>query len=72
MSLTQNDFHLTSHQIWMINQYFSEIGKIQFQLGEGPPSSIRVVFEWVPPLGRFVTAYFDGTVEGLTIEDNSK
>ncbi len=72
MALTQNDFYLTPHQIDMINQYFSEMGKLNFQAGEGPPGSIRIEFEWVPPLGRFVTAYFDGTVDGFAIEDNSK
>lgn len=72
MALTQNDFYLTPQQIDMINRYFSEMGKANFQTGENPPGSIRIEFEWVPPLGRFVTAYFDGVVDGLEIESSLK
>lgn len=70
MGLTRNDFYLTDDQIAMINKYFSEMGRIQFQAGEDPPGSIKIEFEWVPPLGRFVTAYFGGVVDGFAIESN--
>ena len=31
--------------------------------------SIKVEFEWVPGMGRFVTAHFDGEVNGFEVEE---
>ncbi len=68
MGLNNSDFSLSDHQVKLLNEYMSCMGKASKEEGEDPPCSIRVVFEWVPPFGRFVTAYFDGVVDGLEIE----
>ena len=68
MSLTRKDFFLSSLQICRINEYFSKMATAHLQAGEGPWGSIRIEFEWVPALGRSVTAYFDSAVDGFLIE----
>lgn len=69
MAINHKDFLLTQDQIDVINQHFAKKAEQYAQAGEGPASGAKVEFEWVPGIGRFVTAYFDGEVNGLEIED---
>lgn len=69
MALKSTDFNLTEEQIEKINAYFSS--QIAAYIAEGEDvgmNSIKVEFEWVPGLGRFVTAHYDGGVNGCEIE----
>jgi len=69
MGLTEKSFHLTGGQIESINQHFSKCRETYIQADEDTGAvSIKVEFEWVPGLGRFVTAHFDGEVHGCEIE----
>ena len=68
MALKSSDFDLTDRQLERINRYFADQVTKYAQAGEDPPGSVKVVFEWVPGLDRFVTAYFDSAVNGHEIE----
>jgi len=68
MALNRSDFELSQDQINAINQHFAKKASAYRSEGEDAPSSIKVVFEWVPIEGRFVTAYFDGEISGCEIE----
>lgn len=69
MALNQTDFLLTQDQIDLINQHFIKRSAQHASAGEDAACGAKVEIEWVPGLGRFVTAYFNGEVEGLEIED---
>lgn len=69
MGLKSADFALTDAQIDKINAYFAS--QIAAYIAEGEDvgmNSIKVEFEWVPGLGRFVTAHYDGSVKGFEID----
>lgn len=69
MGLEHTDFILSDKQLAEINNYSAEQGASYAKEGEGPAmSGLRVEFEWVPGLGRFITAYFDGATKGFAIE----
>ncbi len=68
MSLSKTDFLLTQSNIDAINNYFVKMAGEYYKCGENPPGSVSVEFAWVPGLGRFVTAKFDGENEGFEIE----
>ena len=67
MALTHQDFLLTDSELDAINRHFAQRVKEYAQAGEDPASGVKVEFEWVPGLGRFVTANFDSAVNGLDI-----
>lgn len=67
MALTHKDFLLTDSELDEINRHFAQRVKEYAQAGEDPASGVKVEFEWVPGLGRFVTANFDSAVNGLDI-----
>jgi hypothetical protein len=67
MALTHKDFLLTDSELDEINRHFAQRVKEYVQAGEDPASGVKVEFEWVPGLGRFVTANFDSAVNGLDI-----
>lgn len=69
MALEISDFSLTEDQIKTINSYFSSQVAAYVAAGEDiGMNSVKVEFEWVPGLGRFVTAHYDGAVIGCEIE----
>ncbi|MFZ4534919.1 hypothetical protein [Propionivibrio sp.] len=69
MGLEHSDFILIDEQLAKINKYTAEQGAAYAKAGEGPPmGGVMLQFEWVPGLGRSITAYFDGSVEGCPIE----
>ena len=69
MGVTGNSFQLTNRQIESINQHFEQCKESYINAGEDlGTASLKVEFEWIPGLGRFVTAHFDGEVHGCEIE----
>ena len=68
MTLTSADFFLSSEQLDRINQHFQDQAARHAEAGEDPPDSVHVTFLWVPGYGRMVTAYFDGAVQGCSID----
>ena len=70
MGLTQKSFELSTEQINCINEHFTQRRKAYLDADEEVGTvSIKVEFEWVPGLGRFVTAHFDGEVKGMEVEE---
>ncbi len=70
MGITESSFQLTPEQLAAINRHFSQRKEAYVRANEDLGSvSIKVEFEWVPGLGRFVTAHFDGEVNGCEIEE---
>lgn len=69
MALKAEDFLLSEEQINAINAHFAKKAKAYADAGEDPPCGVKVEFEWVPALGRFITAKFDGEAVGCDIED---
>lgn len=70
MGITELSFQLTPEQLAAINRHFSKRKEAYAQANEDIGLvSIKVEFEWVPGLGRFVTAHFDGEVKGCEIEE---
>ena len=70
MGLTAKSFQLTTDQIDAINRHFSERKEAYVRDDEEVGMvSIKVEFEWVPGMGRFVTAHFDGEVNGFEVEE---
>ena len=70
MDITELSFQLTAEQLDAINQHFSQRKEAYVRANEDLGSvSIKVEFEWVPGLGRFVTAHFDGEINGCEIEE---
>lgn len=70
MGLTASSFYLSKVQIDAINQHFTSRKDDYLAANEDIGMlSIRVEFEWVPGLGRFVSAHFDGEVSGCEVEE---
>ena len=67
MALTHKDFLLTDAELDAINRHFAQRVKEYAHAGEEPASGVKVEFDWVPGLGRFVTANFDSEANGLDI-----
>lgn len=69
MGLKQASFQLDTDQLVAINEYFS-MRKNSYVRAEEDTGfvGLKVEFEWVGGLGRFVTAHFDGEVNGCEIE----
>ena len=67
MALTHKDFLLSDAELDVINRHFAQCVKKYAQAGEEPASGVKVEFDWVPGLGRFVTANFDSEANGLDI-----
>ncbi len=68
MALTPSSFQLTQQQYEAIDSYFAARAQERATANQTPADSVKVEFEWVPGLGRFVTAHFDGEANGLEIE----
>jgi hypothetical protein len=69
MGLTENSFKLSDEQIDSINIHFAQCKEAYLNANEETGLlSIKVEFEWVAGLGRFVTAHFDGEINGCEIE----
>jgi hypothetical protein len=69
MALMHSDFHLTDEQLAKINSYCARSGAAYADEGEGPAmGGLTVEITWTPGLGRSVTAFYDGAVEGCPIE----
>lgn len=67
MALTHKDFLLSDAELDAINRHFAQKVQEYAQAGEDPASGVKVEFDWVPGLGRFVTANFDSEANGLDI-----
>ena len=72
MALTQNHFLLTDEELKEINCYFSGMAESHAQAGEDAQQSVSVTFDFMPVLGRTVTARFDGELNGRLISDESE
>jgi hypothetical protein len=68
MGLNHSDINLSDEQLEQLNSHLSKVNFKSAIEGEDPPGSIKVVFEWVPGLGRSVTVYFDGEINGCEVE----
>lgn len=69
MALEHQDLLLTDEQLARINDYAAERGAAYARAGEGPPmGGLRLEISWTPGLGRSISAYFDGAVNGCIIE----
>jgi hypothetical protein len=69
MGLTEKSFQLSKAQIDAINQHFAQCRDAYASAGEELGMvGVKVEFEWAAGLGRFVTANFDGEVNGFEIE----
>jgi hypothetical protein len=71
MTIIQNDFTLTSQELAKVNLYFETKARAYAEEGEDPQQSVKVIFEF-SILGRTVTAYFDGSLSGQIILDETK
>jgi hypothetical protein len=58
-------------QLGSINSHFLKKSQDYIACGEDAPTSISVTFEWMFPVGRNVTACFDGEVNAFVVEDAS-
>ena len=69
MGLTAKSFAITDRQLAAINQHFKTRQAMHAAAGQDVGMlSIKVEFEWVPGLGRFVTALYDSEVGGYEVE----
>lgn len=69
--LNHSSFLLTDDQLESINGHFLKRSQDYIACGEDAPTSISVTFEWMFPVGRNVTACFDGEINAVVIEDAS-
>ena len=69
MALMHSDFDLTDTQLDRINRYIDEAALRYAQAREETGWGAKVVFEWVPGLGRSVTVLFDGASDGIEVND---
>lgn len=69
--LNHSSFLLTDAQLGSINSHFLKKSQDYIACGEDAPTSISVTFEWMFPVGRNVTACFDGEVNAFVVEDAS-
>lgn len=67
--LKHTDFLLTDDQLDSINDHFLKKSEAYIASGEDAPTSIGVTFEWPFPVGRNVSACFDGEITPAVIED---
>jgi hypothetical protein len=67
--LTQSDFSLTADELAALTRYVADQARRHAEAGEDPPSGLRVVFDFCS-VGRLVTAYFDGAVEGFEVSSD--
>ena len=66
--MTNDDFMLSKEHLDSLNKYLSKRNR-EYSNAEGEPhSGFTVEFEWIPGLGRFVTAKFSGESEGKQID----
>jgi hypothetical protein len=68
MTLKKSDFDISQDQLDAINQHFARKAEAYKMANEDGPGCVKVVFEWVPIYGRFITAFYDGEVNGCEIE----
>ena len=69
MGLTAKSCAITDRQLAAINQHFKARQATHAAAGQDVGMlSIKVEFEWVPGLGRFVTALYDSEVGGYEVE----
>ncbi len=69
MGLTAKSFAITDRQLAAINQHFQTSQARHAAAGQDVGMfSIKVEFEWAPGLGRFVTAHYDGEINGYEVE----
>lgn len=69
MSISNTDFTLTTEQLQTLNEYISRLAARHAGSDEPNASTLTVKFEWMAGLGRSVTAFLDGHVDGCVIED---
>lgn len=69
MPFQHRDFNLSDAQMASLNQYIDARARQYVDTGEDPPSGIEIRFVWTPGLGRSVTVYFDGAMDGYPLED---
>ncbi len=62
-----SDFELSQIQVDLINTHFINRAEAIKREKEDSPTSIKVVLEWIPGMGRFITACYDGEVNGAEI-----
>lgn len=67
MALAHTDYSLTDDQLRLINEHFEKAALRHKQAGEDPPWGVEIRFFW-SPMGRMISAHYDGEVEGLVIE----
>ena len=67
--LNHSSFLLTDAQLRSINSHFLKKSQDYIACGEDAPTSISVTFEWTYPIGRNITACFDGESNAAVIED---
>lgn len=68
MAISNSNFLLTEECLLSINEYVSTRRREYRKTETEPHNGIRVEFEWMPGLGRFVTVYFAGEDEGKQVE----
>lgn len=69
MGLTEQSFQLSADQVHAINQHIAKRRDAYLHSDEDIGLvSVKVEFEWVPGLGRFVTAHYDGELKGYEVE----
>lgn len=62
-----SDFVLTEHELASLNAHLAARSGAYVEGREDAPAGLRVCFDFVPGLGREVTAYLDGDVSGHTL-----
>jgi len=67
MGLRRSDFELADGELSRINAHFRARAEAHAAEGEGAPSGVSVTFDFIPGLGRVVTARFDGEVAGKVV-----
>lgn len=65
--LKTSDFELSQLQVDLINTHFINCAQAIKREKEDGPTSIKVVLEWIPGMGRVITACYDGEVNGAEI-----
>lgn len=61
------DFELSQQQVSLINNHFKKRALDCKLEDEDTSGSVKVVLEWIPGIGRHITAYYDGEVTGAEI-----
>jgi hypothetical protein len=63
MGLNRSDFELTDAELARIDSILAGRAARRAMEGEDPPSGVRIVFDFVPGLGRIVSLELDGAEE---------